>query len=89
MMSKWFNEKENLKQLILTDNLSYEEIGRRYGCTGSNIKKVAQRIGIELPTKRRINPKETFNKVKRYCIHCGKELTSYNGSYGKFCDSKC
>ena len=89
MTSKWFNEKETLEQLILIDKLSYEEIGRRYGCTGSNIKKVAQRIGIELPIKRKINPKETFNRIKKYCLNCGKEITNYNGSYGKFCDNKC
>lgn len=89
MTSKWFDEKSNLEQLILIDKLSYEEIGRRYGCTGSNIKKVAQRIGIELPTKRKINPKETFNRTKKYCLNCGKELISYNGSYGKFCNNGC
>jgi hypothetical protein len=44
------------------DKLSYEEIGRKYGCSGSNIKKVAQRIGIELPRRRKVNPNETFNK---------------------------
>lgn len=46
MTSKWIDEKSNLEQLILVDKLSYEEIGRRYGCTGSNIKNVARRIGI-------------------------------------------
>lgn len=42
MTSKWIDEKSNLEQLILVDKLSYEEIGRRYGCTGSNIKNVAR-----------------------------------------------
>ena len=46
MESKWFKEKAYLKQAILVDKLSYEEIGRKYGCSGSNIKKVAQRLGI-------------------------------------------
>ena len=48
MKSKWENEKENLEKLILEDNLSYEEIGRKYNCSGSNIKKVAIRLDIEL-----------------------------------------
>ena len=39
MNTKWLNEKENLEFLIFEENLSYEEIGRRYGCTGANIKK--------------------------------------------------
>ena len=37
----WNLEKENLERLILTDKVSYEEIGRMYGCTGSNIRRVA------------------------------------------------
>lgn len=89
MANKWDKEKEILKKLILTDKLSYEEIGRKYGCTGSNIKKVAQKIGIILHSKRKINPKETFKKVRKYCFNCGKELISHNGSYGKFCNNKC
>ena len=42
MDSKWIKEKENLEQKILVDNLSYEQIGREYGCSGSNIKKLLQ-----------------------------------------------
>lgn len=49
MKSKWIEEKKNLENMILVQKLSYEEIGRYYGCSGSNIKKVALRIGIELP----------------------------------------
>lgn len=60
MANKWDKEKEILKELILTDKLSYEEIGRKYGCTGSNIKKVAQKVGIILPSKRKINPKRNI-----------------------------
>ena len=51
MTSKW------IEHLILVDKLSYEEIGRRYGCSGTNIKNVARRLGIELPVKRKINSK--------------------------------
>lgn len=62
MNTKWLNEKENLEFLIFEENLSYEEIGRRYGCTGANIKKQARKLGLELPKRRVINPNETFNK---------------------------
>lgn len=88
MESKWFEEKAYLEQAILVDKLSYEEIGRKYGCSGSNIKKVAQRIGIELPQRRKVNPNETFNKgtgQKCYCLNCGKEVTYPK----KFCDFTC
>lgn len=64
MNSKWINEKEELERLINVEKVSYEEIGRRYGCSGNNIKKVAKLIGIVLPQRRKINPLETFNKGK-------------------------
>lgn len=86
MTSKWIDEKSNLEQLILVDKLSYEEIGRRYGCTGSNIKNVARRIGIDLPARRSINPSETFNRVHKQCINCGKEL---DYSAKKYCSNDC
>lgn len=62
MKSKWTSEKEILEQLILVEKLSYEEIGRKYECSGANIKKVAKKLGIELENRRKINPCETFNK---------------------------
>lgn len=73
MTSKWIDEKAQLEHLILVDKLSYEEIGRRYGCSGTNIKNVARRLGIELPVKRKVNPKETFNRKYKYCLNCGIE----------------
>lgn len=89
-MSKWESEKENLEDLILNQKISYEEIGRRYGCTGSNIKKVAKQLQIELPQKRKINESETFNKgtgKKTYCLNCGKDIShKYRNIY---CDNKC
>lgn len=85
-MSKY--NKEELEQLILVDNLSYEEIGRRYGITGAAIKKAAKRLGIELPIRRKINESEHFNKDKniRYCLVCNTKLPSENK---KFCSYKC
>lgn len=82
--------KEELEQWILVENLSYEEIGRRLGITGTAVKKVAKRLGIELPTRRAINPKETFNKGKGdiVCLNCGKKFTPLN-SKSKFCCIKC
>lgn len=49
MKSKWEDEKVNLEQLILVEKLSYEEIGRRYGCSGNNVRKQAKKLGLELP----------------------------------------
>lgn len=89
MKSKWKSEKEELERLINVEKVSYEEIGRRYNCSGSNIKKVAKQLGIDLPQRRTINESETFNKgtgKKYYCLNCGKELTKHQQ---KYCCSKC
>lgn len=86
MEDKWLNEKENLEKLINVDNVSYEEIGRKYGCSGSNIKKQAKRLGIELPQRRKINPSETFNKKEKpRCLNCGKEIPHGH----KYCNNTC
>lgn len=90
-MIKWENEKDNLQQLI-SDNKSYEEIGKMYNCTGANIKRVAKILGIELSPRRKINPKETFNKgtaKTSVCTNCGKEFVVHKGSSGKYCSKKC
>lgn len=81
----------DLEHLILIDKLSYEEIGRRYGCTGSNIKKVAKRIGINLPQKRRVNECETFNRSKKthICLNCGEEFEHKCGYTNKYCSNEC
>lgn len=89
MKSKWTSEKEELERLINVEKVSYEEIGRRYNCSGANIKKVAKQLGIDLPQRRIINESETFNKgtgKKLYCLNCGKELTNHQQ---KYCCSKC
>ena len=64
MESKWEKEKDVLLDLIINQNKSYEEIGKMYNCSGSNIKKVAITLNIELPSRRKVNPKETLEKVK-------------------------
>lgn len=86
-MGKWNSEKENLEKLI-NDGVSYVEIGRMYGCSDNNIRKVAQNLGIILPKKRSINPNEHFNKIEnrhKFCLNCNKEIAFKN----KYCDIKC
>lgn len=87
-MSKY--NKEELENLILIQNLPYEAIGRMYGVTGNAIKKAAIRLGIELPSRRKINPCETFNKDVskeiKYCLNCGKQLCY---SAKKYCSCTC
>lgn len=89
---KWKNEKDNLEYLINKKNVSYEEIGRKYGVTGAAIRKAAKRLGIELKKRRKINPNETFNRGTAktgVCLNCGNTFALYKSSTGKFCSSKC
>lgn len=93
MKNKWDLEKENLENLI-KQKISYEEIGRRYGCSGANIKKVALRLGIELEHRRKINDSETFGKgiikvSKGICKNCGKEFPIYSSKNNIYCSNEC
>lgn len=89
MESKWFNELEYLRKAILEDKKSYEQIGREYGCSGGNIKKVAKRMGIGLPPRRKLGPNETFRRKICTCLCCGTEFEKREGYSNKFCSSKC
>ena len=94
MLSKWLSEKENLYQLIVIQKLSYEKIGLIYGCSGTNIKNVAIRLGIPVTQRRKVNPKENFGKgiIKvplTNCLNCGNEFRVYAGSFGKYCCCQC
>lgn len=84
MESKWESEKANLQKLV-NENISYEEIGRKYNCTGSNIKKVLKRLNIKLNPKRSINSSEHFNKKEHKCLYCGAELNTNR----KYCNTSC
>ena len=81
--------KTQLEDLILNQKMSYEQIGREQGCSGTYIKKLATKLGIELPKRREINSKETFNRGTgkvRYCLNCGKLL---NNRQTKYCSNIC
>ena len=91
---KWIDEKENLIEYISL-NMSYEEIGRKYGITGTAVKKAAIRLGINLPKRRKINPNEKFDKTKKkdkelsVCLYCGKRFIKYSSSNNIYCSVKC
>lgn len=86
--------KDNLDTLINKEGISYEEIGRRFGCSGNNIKKIARKLDVSLPKRRKINKTETFNKGKgqdkKYqCLNCGKEIHYKSGYTNKYCSATC
>ena len=87
---KWEVEKENLQKLIFKDKLSYEQIGKLYNCSGTNIKKIAKRLGFQLQSRRKINSKEHFNKGSgEYvnCKYCGKKIPKYLNKI--YCNLTC
>lgn len=87
-MIDWIYNKETFIDLIQVQKKSYSEIGRMFGCSGNNIKKVAKKLGIELEKRRKINENETFNKGKhkvKFCLNCNRELSGV----GKFCSNYC
>ena len=81
----------DLVKKLINEGVSYEEIGRTYGVSGTAIKKHAIKIGIPLKVRRKKNENETFNKgvsfkKRRNCLNCGKDITD---TYNKFCCSEC
>ena len=69
---KWVDEKENLIEYISL-NMSYEEIGRKYGITGTAVKKAAIRLGINLPKRRKYMVVDDFfdnidSEIKAYLL---------------------
>jgi hypothetical protein len=83
----WESHKESL-QLLLNSGASYEEMGRKYNCSGANIKKVLKKLGFTLSPRRTINSKEHFNKcvyTKKW-LYCGNIVTN---KHSIFCSRKC
>ena len=87
----WINEKDTLEDLI-KKGVPYERIGERYEVTGACVKKEAKKLGIELVSRRKINPSEVFNKKRKTthkCLFCGKEFSHRPSNKNMFCSSKC
>lgn len=77
MKVKW--DKEILEKLI-EEKIPYELIGKKYGVSGNAVKKAAKKLGIKLLQRRKINPKEHFNKkniVKNKPNKVPKNVDSY------------
>lgn len=54
----WELEKGNLERLILDEKRSYLYIGDMYGCSGTHIKNVARKLGINVSPRRRLSESE-------------------------------
>lgn len=90
-MINWDLEIEKLKQFVFVDNISYEEIGKLYNCSGANIKKVMRKRGIELPIRSKNHGKTPHNKGARkkyFCLNCGTLIGGKNTKH-KYCSNAC
>lgn len=90
-MINWDLEIEKLKQFVFVDNISYEEIGKLYNCSGTNIKKVMRKRGIELPIRSKNHGKTPHNKgtgKKYFCLNCGTLIGGKNTKH-KYCSNAC
>ena len=90
-MSSSKYSKEELYQLLVIENLSYEDVGRRFNCTGSYIRKLCRKLEVYVPKKRKINSSEHFNKgrvTKFKCLNCGGSFVPYNKK-SKYCSRGC
>lgn len=89
---KWKDKKEELEKFLNEEKKTYNEIGGHYGVTGAAVRRACERLGINTPQRRKINPNETFNRgtaKKGVCLNCGKEFILYLSSNGKYCCGKC
>lgn len=53
---------EELYKMIHVDNLSYIQIGKMMNCSDSNVKNIAKKMGIPIPSRRKINPSESLHR---------------------------
>lgn len=85
--------KEELEKMIFHDKMSYVAIGKKYGVTGAAIKKRALKMGIVLPHKRAINPKEIFSHPREHhfavCPICGKSFRKTEKEKRITCSIQC
>lgn len=91
-MINWDLEIEKLKQFVFVDNISYEEIGKLYNCSGANIKKVMRKRGIDLPIRSKNSGKTPHNKgtgKKYFCLNCGKLIEHSKNTKHKYCSNSC
>lgn len=82
--------KEELEDFIFVKKLSYREIGRMYSVSDTYIKKISQRLGIQLPRKSVFPegwvPANKKQPVYIQCKNCNKECDVYAKEY---CSAKC
>ena len=84
--------KEELEDLIFTQNLSYKAIGRMFEVSDQMIKKDAHKLGIQLKVRAKFPlsfvpaNKGTRRYADTFCLNCGNK-TNYFAK--KYCNINC
>ena len=82
--------KEELEKLIFEQKLPYTQIGKLYGVSDTYIKKMCNKLGIQLKVRSKFpddwKPHNTKIKQDVKCIHCNNECDVYSK---KYCSAKC
>jgi len=86
-------KKDELENLIFNEELSYREIGRRYGVSDTYIKKISKKLGIKLEKRKKFpNDFVSHNKKKKkikVCKNCNKEFEIKEWPKQIFCNFEC
>lgn len=83
--------KEDLERMILTEKLTYREIGKKYGVSDTYIKKICQKLDIKLVKRSNFPPDwvpHNKGRGSKKCLNCSKEFIS-TSSKSKYCDKNC
>jgi hypothetical protein len=83
--------KEDLERMILSEKLSYREIGRRYGVSDAYIKKISRKLEIKLEKRSNFPPNwipHNKGNATRKCVNCQVDFIS-TSSKTKYCCKSC
>lgn len=82
--------REDLERMIHIEKLPYLEIGKKYNVSGAYIKKIANKLEMVLPRRRKFPegwvPHNKGKKKTLSCSYCNKQCNYPNK---KFCSLKC
>lgn len=77
--------KEDLERMIYIEKLAYEAIGRYYNVSGTYIKKIANKLGIPLPGRKKFPegwiPHNKNKKKIKFCENCGNKCNVFSKKY--------
>lgn len=85
-------KKDELEYMIFVEKLSYREIGRRYGVSDTYIKKICNKLEINLTVRSKFpenwSPHNKGKGKKKECVNCNEIYLSTQKN-SKYCSISC